>query len=115
MTKFKVKASQKENWRYIAFRVLSESKPSEQELTRAVINSVTRLLGEIGASETNVWLLEYDKNKQNGIIKCSHDAQTRVLGAITTITKIGENPAALIALGTSGTIKKATQKYLSAK
>ena len=109
--KFRVKPSMKENWRYIAFELISEAEPaSEKDITRAILNSVTRLLGEVGASKTNIWLLEYSKGK--GLIRCSHTAVTNVVASVTTITEINDKRALLHVLGVSGTIKKAKEKYL---
>lgn len=109
--KFKIKPSMKENWRYIAFELISEAKPvSEKDITRAIINSIIRLLGEVGASKTNVWLLEYSKGK--GLIRCSHTAVTDVVASVTTITEINNKRAMLHVIGVSGTIKKAKEKYL---
>jgi ribonuclease P/MRP protein subunit POP5 len=115
MTKFRVKSTQKENWRYIAFELITKSKFSEKDIVRAIINSILRLLGEAGASETNMWLIEYNPTQLNGIIRCSHKALTKVIGSITTVTSINENTAAFNVLGVSGTIKKAKQKYLNTK
>jgi len=113
MTKFRVKPSQKANWRYIFFELLSERAVGEQDVVKAVINSILRLLGELGASKTNIWLIEYNTGK--GILRCSHKALQNVVAAITTITRIGESTAAFNVLGVSGTIKKGREKWLKPK
>jgi ribonuclease P/MRP protein subunit POP5 len=112
--KFKVKPTMRENWRYIAFELISEAKPvSEKDITRAILNSLIRLLGEVGSSKTNIWLLEYSEGK--GLIRCSHTAVTEVMAAITTITTVNDKKAAVHVLGVSGTIKKAKEKWLNLK
>lgn len=110
MVKFKVKASQKENWRYIGFEVISEFKLDENDITRAITNSIFRFFGEIGAAETNIWLIEYNVERKRGIFRCSNSALTKVLGAVTTIDKIGDKKAILNTLKVSGTIKKLRKK-----
>ena len=109
--KFKVKPTQKENWRYIAFEVLSEANFSEKDITRALISSVIKLLGEVGASKTNIWLLEYSGNSKTGIIRCSHKAVNSVVASMTGLAKIDDKKAAFLVLGVSGTIKKLKEKY----
>ena len=111
MTKFRVKPTMKANWRYIVFNILSKTAVKEDEVVRAVINSILRMFGEIGASTTNVWLVEYDSKTKTGIVRCSHNAVQTVVASVTTITKIGETEAGFIVKGVSGTIKKAKGKF----
>ncbi len=106
MTKFKIKSSQKENWRYIGFEVISDNAPDEKEIIKSITSAILRFVGEVGASETNVWLIEYDEKRKRGIFRCSNRALTKVLGAITTISNVAEKPAVFNTLGVSGTIKK---------
>lgn len=113
MVKFKVRATQKETWRYIGFFVISDNSPSENEVIKAVTSSILQLFGETGASETNVWLIEYDEKLKKGILRCSNKALSEVLSALTAITSINRNKTALITLGVSGTIKKLKKKHFS--
>lgn len=106
MVKFKVKPTLKENWRYIGFEVISESKFEDKQVVKAITNSILKFLGELGASETNVWLIDYNAQSSKGIVRCSNKALTNVLAAITTIIKIDDKQAILNAIGVSGTIKK---------
>ena len=71
-----------------------------------------RLHGEVGTSEENLWLIEFDQEKQCGILRCSHKAQQKVIAALTIITKINEQDVVFNVRGVSGTIKKAKAKYL---
>ena len=112
MVKFKVKPSQKENWRYIAFELISNANFTDKDIVRAITSANLRLYGEVGTSEENLWLIEFDKEKQRGILRCSHKAQQKVLAALTAITKINEQDVVFNVRGVSGTIKKATDKYL---
>jgi len=110
--KFKVKASQKENWRYIAFELVGTGIFSEQDIVKAVTGANLRLYGEVGTSEENLWIIEFDSEKQRGIIRCSHKAQQKVLAALTAITKINEQDVVINVRGVSGTIRKCKEKYL---
>lgn len=112
MTKFRVKPTMKANWRYIVFEIISKTSVKEQDVVRAIISSILRLFGELGASKTNVWLIEYDSKTKRGIVRCSHKAVQTVVASMTIVTKIGEQEAVFVVKGVSGTIKKAKEKYL---
>ena len=123
MVKFKVKPSQKENWRYIAFEIISRGNFSDQDIVKAVTSANLHLYGELGTSEENLWLIEFNPEKKQGILRCSHKAQQKVLAALTAITKInaltsissqklGDGQDVVFNVrGVSGTIKKANEKY----
>ena len=113
MTKFRVKPTMKENWRYIVFELLSKTAIKEQDVVRAITGSILKMFGEFGASKTNVWLIEYDSKTKKGIVRCSHKAVETVVASVTLITKIVESEAAFVVKGVSGTIKKAKEKFLS--
>jgi len=106
MVKFRVKPTQKENWRYIAFRVLSKKVVKEDEVVKTIVNSLTHFLGELGASDANSWLMSYDEKKQEGILRCSRDAIKKVVASITLVPKL-----VFLVLGVSGTIKGVRKKY----
>lgn len=113
MTKFRVKPTQKENWRYIAFELISDSKFEEKDVARGMVNSILRFLGELGASRTNIWMLDFLPAKQRGIIRCSHTAVRDVVASITLVSKIEDKKSSFNVLGVSGTVKKCRVKYLS--
>ena len=115
MTKFKIKPTQKENWRYIAFEIYSQNQCKQEEVTKALVNNTLRLLGEIGASYANLWVIDFDQKKQSGIVRCSRDAQTQIVADLTTITHINQQQAAMFVLGVSGTLKKLKDKYLNTR
>lgn len=110
MTQFSVKPSSKTNWRYVAFKILSEKPVSQDDTTRAIISSMLHSFGESGAADTNLWVLEY--SYPTGFLRCSHKSQQQVIAALTLITKIAEQRAAVLVLGVSGTIKRMNKKYL---
>ncbi len=111
MVKFKIKPSQKENWRYIAFELISEARFLDSDIVKAVTSANLRLYGEVGTSEENLWLIEFNADKKSGILRCSHKAQQKVLSAITVINKINEQEVVFNVLGVSGTINKLKEKY----
>lgn len=48
-----------------------------------------------------------------GIVRCGHRAKERVIDALRSIRTVGGQHATVETLGTSGTIRKATKKYLA--
>lgn len=101
--------------RYIAFQVLSEDKIIYSDLSNAIWHSILNFLGEMGASEAEIWLVKnlYDDTKQAGIIRCSHRYVEKIRAALSLIERIGDSRIVIKVLGVSGTIKATLMKYFS--
>ena len=99
--------------RYIAFQVISENKYIFQDLINSIWHSLLNLLGELGASEAEIWIARdiYDEKKQVGIIRCSHDKVEHVRTALALIERIGDNRMVVKVLGISGSIKATKMKF----
>jgi RNase P/RNase MRP subunit POP5 len=82
----------------------------EDDVKDAVWNAVFQLFGEYGASKAGLFLINYDKQKKEAVLRCSHKALPVVHAAIVSITKIKDKPAALHVLKISGTIKSLSKK-----
>jgi len=95
--------------RYLALKIESEEPLSEKDLIGAIWNSILQLFGEYGASQTNLYLVEF--NPENG---CSHKAVDRVRAAVTAITRVNEKPVAIHIMRVSGTLR-ALRKKLAAE
>ena len=78
--------------RYIAFQVFSEGKFITQDLINSIWHSLLNLLGELGASQADIWIARdiYDEVKQIGIIRCSHNNVEQVRTALALIERIGD-------------------------
>ncbi|HII01095.1 TPA: ribonuclease P [Methanosarcinaceae archaeon] len=97
--------------RYLAFELFSEEPVNRGELVRDVISSASALLGDVLASECDIHVLGFEAGK--GIIQCSHSKVTETRAALAAITRVNRLRATLHVLGVSGTIKRATEKYLN--
>ncbi|HDN68392.1 ribonuclease P [ANME-1 cluster archaeon ex4572_4] len=100
----------RERKRYLVFEVRSEWRGEREEEKREVLreiwNSVYSLHGEVGASESNIWLINYAAGV--GILRCAHNRVEEVRAALACVHSL--NDAAKVGirvLGVSGTIKGA--------
>jgi ribonuclease P/MRP protein subunit POP5 len=103
--------------RYIAYKVISEEKILFPDLVNTIWHSILNCLGELGASETDLWIAKdtYDEKHQTGIIRCSHKSVEKVRAALALIQRIGDIRVVIKVLGVSGTIKTAKIKFFGEK
>jgi len=100
--------------RYLALKIESEEPLSEKDLIGAIWNSILQLFGEYGASQTNLYLVEFNPKNDYAILRCSHKAVDRVRAAVTAITRVNEKPVAIHIMRVSGTLR-ALRKKLAAE
>jgi RNase P/RNase MRP subunit POP5 len=104
---------QKTRPRYLAFRIIAGKPLSQFEVFNAISNAILSLHGEYGLACANIHLIEFDSEKNHGIIKCDHKAVNLLRSSIVTITHVDGQPAVVFATRVSGTIKRLRQKFLS--
>lgn len=96
-----------EKSRYIAFEMIIEDETALEP--SSVFNSISRsilsLYGEVEASQSGIWLIEYNPETCHGILRCSHKSLEKVQTAMTVVSKIYDRSAMIHLLKTSGTIK----------
>ncbi len=97
----------KERQRYILFRIFSENKSKfdQNEILKAIWQSIWRYFGLKEANKTGLWLVELDLEKDYGIIRCSHQTKELVISALTLITEISSEKMIFSPIKTSGTIR----------
>ncbi|MBS7606722.1 MAG: Rpp14/Pop5 family protein [Candidatus Bathyarchaeia archaeon] len=101
--------------RYILIKIDCDGVPGERDFQNALWSGIMRLFGEYGASQTDISMIEYNRDAGYAIVRCQHKALPMVRAAIPTITKVGDKSVVLHVLLTSGTLKalrKGVQKYL---
>jgi RNase P/RNase MRP subunit POP5 len=76
----------------------------------AIWNSITKLYGEYGASQTALSLIDYDTEKKQATIRVANAATDIVRAALATITKTENKAAAIHVQKVSGTIKALRKK-----
>lgn len=99
--------------RYLALRIVSEQPVSQRDVKSAFWSALLQLFGEHGASQVSFTLIDYNPQKGQAIVRCSHKALEMVRASIASITEINEKPAAIHVMGVSGTLRALRKKILS--
>jgi RNase P/RNase MRP subunit POP5 len=96
--------------RYLAIQIDSGASFEEDDVKDVVWNAVFQLFGEYGASKAGLFLISYEKQKKQAVLRCSHKALPMVHAAVASITKIKNKPATLHVSKISGTLKALSKK-----
>ena len=91
--------------RYIALKLECEGVPSERELMDAVWASVTKLYGEVGASQTGLALIDFDVERKVAVVRTALACLPQVRASLAAVTSVAGKEASLLVLGVSGTLK----------
>lgn len=99
----------RERERYIVFYVIAENnrKISQKEILNSIMHSVISLLGEVNAANAFLYLIEWDENRNFGILRTTNKFVNSVIFALSLISKINNCNVSFNTLKTSGTIKRA--------
>jgi ribonuclease P/MRP protein subunit POP5 len=109
----KLKPALREKKRYIAFQVEGERQYSKREVVREIVNQSLSFFGESGASEFNLWVVEFNEALQQGFLVCHNKAVGKLKACLGLIGSIGEEKVHFRVLGVSGTIKSLRRKFLN--
>ncbi len=101
--------SLRERKRYLVFEVISEREIDKRELLEEIRDSIYSLYGDVGASESRIWLIDYDKKKDVGILRCAHNKVEEVRAALACIHSVNEARIGMRVIKIAGTIKGATR------
>ena len=101
-----------ERRRYILFKIITEEnfRFSKEDLIKSIWSSIWRYFGMKEANKIGLWLIEFDLNKNYGIIRCSHKTKESIITALTLISEINGTRVIFSTLKTSGTIKSLKNK-----
>lgn len=91
--------------RYLALRWEAAATPTEREFIDAVWASVTRLYGEVGASQTGLSLISFDSEDHVAVIRVSLAALGVVKASLAALTSVCGKEASVQVLAVSGTLK----------
>jgi ribonuclease P/MRP protein subunit POP5 len=103
--------SLRERRRYLRFEVMSEREINKRELLKEIWDSMYSLYGDVGASESKLWLIDYHerdgtgRSRSVGILRCAHDRVDEVRAALACINSVNDARAGIRVIKTSGTIK----------
>jgi RNase P/RNase MRP subunit POP5 len=98
--------------RYLAIEILSEQRFSKWDVINTIRDAVVQLFGEYGASQANLYLVDYNAEKNQVILRCSHKYVEMARAAIASVTKMVGHPVAFHVLGVSGTLKALQRRVL---
>jgi len=99
--------------RYIAVKIDAAQTIKKEEVYNAIWNSILRLFGEYGASQTDLRLVDYDPENRQAVLRCSHKSLPIVKASISCVTRVGNNAAAIHIQLISGTLKSLRRKIAS--
>lgn len=98
------------NYRYIAFTISCPVAVRSKELQTAIVKAARSLLGDVGVSTLGVRIVLFDGKR--GLLRCDYRYVNEAQAVCASLGKIRNNQLCVATLGTSGTIKAATEKYL---
>ncbi|MGB9854592.1 MAG: Rpp14/Pop5 family protein [Candidatus Bathyarchaeales archaeon] len=96
--------------RYIALKIDCKANFNSKDLMDAIWEAFLRLFGEYGASKTGLTLIDYDEENKIAIMRLVHTEVDKIRAALTSITKIVAEPAAIHVLAVSGTLRALRKK-----
>jgi ribonuclease P/MRP protein subunit POP5 len=101
--------SLRERRRYLLFEVFSERAIDKRELLKELWDSLYSLYGDLGASESKVWLIDYQTTEGatsgRGILRCAHHKVEEVRASLACIHAVNDVRVGIRVIRTSGTIK----------
>lgn len=99
----------REQKRYIAFKIISESTFTFNQIQKELSKSLLEFLGTLHMAHAGVMILKekFNEQKQAGIIRVSAKTKDHVIAALALISNINAEPAIIKTLTTSGMITKA--------
>lgn len=96
--------------RYLALKIESVESFEEEDVKDVVWNAVTQLFGEYGASQAGLFLVQYDRQRKEAVLRCSHKALPMVQASIASVTKMKDKPVVMHVLRISGTLRALKKK-----
>jgi len=106
--------SLREKKRYIAFQVIHEKGEdfSYSDMESALWDAMLDFYGELGVSQTSVWLMKdlWNEKRKIGILRCNHKSVQKVIASLGLIERLGDTRVTFKILKVSGTIKSIKEK-----
>jgi ribonuclease P/MRP protein subunit POP5 len=91
--------------RYLAVQLERDGLPSERELMDAIWGSLSRLFGEVGASQASLALISFDVERKVAVVRTSLVCLPSFRASLAAVTSVGGVEASLHVLAVSGTLK----------
>ncbi len=96
-----------ERQRYILFEILQiENKKIEEKIVMDNLwKQLSKFYGEVGSSRIGLYLIEFNSEKNIGIIRCNQSSLSAVRAMMSTITSLEKIKVVFHVLKVSGTLK----------
>ena len=93
--------------RYILFKIIKEENLNfePQVLLNSIWKSIWRFFGMKEANKVGLWLIEFNEEKNLGLIRCAHQTKELIITALSLVNEISGKKIILSPIKTSGTIK----------
>lgn len=91
--------------RYLALKLDCEMLPTERELIDALWSSVSKLFGEVGASQTGLALINLDVETRVAVVRVSLATLDMARASFAAITSLAGKEASVHVQNVSGTLK----------
>lgn len=91
--------------RYFALRLDCEMLPTERELVDSLWSSISKLFGEVGASQTGLALINLDVEAKVAVVRVSLATLSMARASFAAITSLAGREASVHVLNVSGTLK----------
>ncbi|MBN1761727.1 MAG: ribonuclease P [Methanomicrobia archaeon] len=111
--------SLRERKRYLRFELMGEREIDKRELMKEIWDSIYSLYGDVGASESKLWLIEYhrvedrkeeESNLSVGVLRCAHNKVEAVRASLACIHTVNDARVGIRVIRTSGSIKGASRR-----
>ncbi len=90
--------------RYLLYKVEGQ-KLTEKELRLVVNKSIAGFIGEMGTSEANLKIMDFNEAKQLFFIRSALDSVETIIAALAFVTSFNNAPVALRLQKMSGSVK----------
>ncbi|MBW2980586.1 hypothetical protein KY360_04170 [Candidatus Woesearchaeota archaeon] len=110
-----IPSSLREKKRYVAFEVLSKDKMNIDSIKKAIEGSFKEYVGLLGVSKANLYILKdkWNQERKRGILRVNNKMLEHLKASFALIKEIGGKKAIIHAVGVSGILKKAENRYLA--
>ena len=100
----------REKKRYMAFRTITETELSLNQVKDAIIFSFNELFGLIGLAKAGIEFVDYKNNQ--GILRINNKHIDSIKASFCFLRKINKHDVILRSEGVSGILNKARSKYI---
>ncbi|MGZ4913584.1 MAG: Rpp14/Pop5 family protein [Halobacteriota archaeon] len=94
----------------MAFIVCSEGRLISNSFAKALNETSLGLFGATGVSTFAIKMIHFDGFK--GLLRCNYRHVDQVRAILASLSRVGDVRVCVVVLGTAGSIKSATEKYL---